>query len=89
MFFPEIANVNVVLQMSWTWCLFCQREKQAKFVNLKSAIIQGLHPTTCFRQDKEFGAKLNSDLAALGTGLRSESFDCVHLSTKLDMSFAI
>lgn len=63
-------------------------EKQAKFVNLKSTIIQGLHPTTCFRQDKELRAKLNSDLAALGTGLRSESFDCVHLSTKLDMSFA-
>lgn len=65
-----------------------EKEKQAKFVVLKSTIIQGLHPTTCFRQDKELCAKLNSDLAPLGTGLKTESFDRVLLSTKPDMSFA-
>lgn len=78
-FSPEIADVNVVLP---------EKEKQAKFVILKSTIIQGLHPTTCFRQDKELRAKLNSDLASLGTGLKNESFDRVLLSTKPDMSFA-
>lgn len=63
-------------------------EKQAKFVVLKCTLIQGLHPATCFRQDKELRAKLNSDLASLGTGLKTESFDHVLLSTKPDMSFA-
>lgn len=65
-----------------------EKEKQDKFIVVKSAIIQGLHPATCFRQDKEFGAKLNSDSAPLGTGLKTESFDRVLLSTKPDMSFA-
>lgn len=65
-----------------------EKKTQAKFVILKSTIIQGLHRTTCFRQDKELRAKLNSDLASLGTGLKTESFDRVLLSTKPDMSFA-
>lgn len=65
-----------------------EEEKQAKFIVLKSTLIQGLHPTTCFRKDKELRAKLNSDLASLGTGLKTESFDHVLLSTKPDMSFA-
>lgn len=57
-----------------------EEEKQAKFVVLKSMLIQGLHPTACFRQDKELRAKLNSDLASLGKGLNTESFDHVLLS---------
>ena len=65
-----------------------EREKQATCVVLKSRLIQGLHPTTCFRQDKELHAKLNSDLASYGTGLKTESFDHVLLSTEPDMSFA-
>lgn len=63
-------------------------KKHAKFVALKSTLIQGLHPATCFRQDKELRAKLNSDLASLDTRLKTESFDRVLLSTKPDMSFA-
>lgn len=65
-----------------------KEKKQATFVVLKSMLIQGLQSTTCFRQDKELRAKLNSDLASLGTGLKTESFDRVLLSTKPDMSFA-
>lgn len=65
-----------------------ETEKQAKCVVLKSTLIQGLHPTTCFRQAKELHAKLNSDLASYGTGLMAKSFDHVLLSTKPDMSFA-
>lgn len=58
MFLPGIANVNVALQMSWDSVFVLPEEKQAKFVNLKSRIIQGLHPATCFRQDKEFSCQI-------------------------------